>query len=504
MNTDQRSTSSQESFDPRSPVIVGVGQYLNRVDEGSEPVSPTDLILEAVGIAESDAGAALSSRAQVIACVRMLSWNYRDPGAIVAEALGTTDADTWYPSMGGNTPQMLLNRLAGRIMSGELDVGILCGAEAWYTRSSLKRSGDKPEWIRQDPDVEPTWGSEDTFEMGHPAEHARAIFQPTQTYPMFETALMHTSGLSSQDYMAEVGEMWAGFSEVAARNPYAWDREAFDSAEIITATPENRYIGWPYTKHMVSNPQVEMASALLICSAQAAEDAGVPRDQWVFVHSGSDCNDRIMSERDSFSSSPSIRVGTNKALELAGLGLDEVAHLDIYSCFPSAVGLFCSEMGIPPTSRPLTVYGGLCFAGGPWNNPVGHALASMTAVLREDPGSFGLVTANGGNVDKHSFGVLSTIPPTHGFRHDRPQEDVDAGPGREVLAEFEGEVTVETWTVMHDRENEPEQYLGSCLTTGGQRVWAATDGSDLMSEAMEVDLVGRPGILSSDGDLKLT
>ena len=113
-----------------------------------------------------------------------------------------------------------------------------------------------------------------------------------------------------------------------------------------------------------------------------------------------------MSERAGFTSSAAIGVAGNRALELAGVGIDDVAHLDVYSCFPSAVQLALRELGIDP-GRQLTVYGGLCFAGGPWNNPVGHAIASMVGVLRDDPGSRGLVTANGGNVEKHAFGVYS-------------------------------------------------------------------------------------------------
>jgi acetyl-CoA C-acetyltransferase len=508
MSTNHSHHRVTDSLDPRTPVIVGVGQFLNRVDQGAEPLSPVDLILEATKIAESDAGGALANRAEVIACVRMLSWRYQDPGALVAERLGS-NAATWYPSFGGNTPQMMLNRLAGQIQAGELGIGLLVGAEAWHTRTSHKRladgrSGDKPDWGTQDPSVVPTWGADDNFQMGGPAEHARGILQPTQVYPMFETALMHTSGLTPEEHLRSVGEMWAGFSEVAADNPNAWDRTAYSPEEIITATPENRYVGWPYTKHMVSNPAVDMASAVFICSVAAARDAGIPPEQWVFIHSGSDCKDRGISERHNFHHSPSITHGTDTALGLAGLDLAEVDHLDVYSCFPSAVGLFTRAFGLGGTQRQLTVYGGLCFAGGPWNNPVGHAIASMVGVLREDPGSHGMVTANGGHVDKHSFGVYSTSPPPDGFRHGSPQALIDAEPGRTVLQDYSGEVEVETWTVMHDRDNQPERYLGSCLTPGGERVWVSHDDPDLLKVATAEDLVGRHGRADSSGKLELT
>src|SRR6476469_1976065 len=168
---------------------------------------------------------------------------------------------------------------------------------------------------------------------------------------------------------------------------------------------------------MVSSRDLDAASATTLCSVAQAEAAGVPRDRWVFPWAGTDAKDPFLSERPSFTRSSAIGVAGRRALELAGVGIDEVAHLDVYSCFPSAVEIACTELVIS-LDRPLTVYGGLCFAGGPWNNPVGHAIATMVGVLRDDPDAVGLVTANGGNIQKHAFGVYSGRPPADGFRHE--------------------------------------------------------------------------------------
>ena len=496
------------SIDPRTPVIVGVGQFLNRVDRGAAAMEPTALMLETLRLAEADAGAPLAAHAGVVATVPLISWRYRDPARIVADAVGATGAQTWYPSMGGNTPGMLLNRLAGHIAAGELEVGLLTGGEAWSTRTHVKRSGQHLDWAKQDEGVAPDWGSDDKFVMGHPAELARAIVAPIQAYPMFETALMHTAlaespGLGIDGHLQTVGEMWALFSRVAADNPNAWRRESFTAAEILTATADNRYVGWPYTKRMVSNPDCDMATAIIVCSAGRAEAAGIPRDRWVFVHAGTDSKDRVMSERLAFDASPSIGTAGRRALDLAGVGLDDVAHLDVYSCFPSAVQLFCREFDLDLLDRQLTVYGGLCFAGGPWNNPVGHALATMVDVLRADAGALGFVTGNGGNVDKHSFTVLGTEPPAAGYRHERPQAEIDAQPGRVVLDAHEGAVTVEAWSVMHDRANQPERFHAACLTPGGDRVWAITHDPDVMAAAVSTDLGGAPATIDAEGHLYL-
>ena len=194
----------------------------------------------------------------------------------------------------------------------------------------------------------------------------------------------------------------------------------------------------------------------------------------------------------------------NRALELAGVSIDDVAHLDLYSCFPSAVQIAAKELAMPidqPLTRPLTVYGGLGFAGGPWNNPVGHALAAMVEVLRNDPGSLGLVTANGGNVEKHAFGVYSTDPPPGGFRHEEPQDEIDGFGRVSVLESYEGPATIEAWTVMHERDGSPIRAHAACRTPSGERVWGVTSVGDHMTRAIDEDLVGVGTIVGSDGGM---
>src|SRR5690606_39155070 len=249
------------------------------------------------------------------------------------------------------------------------------------------------------------------------------------------------------------------FSEVAAGNPHAWIQRAYTAEEIRTPTADNRMIGFPYTKLMNSNNAVEQGAGVILCSAERAEALGVPRDRWVFPHSGTDAHDHsFVSNRESLGRSPAMRLAGGRALELAGDGVDDLAHIDLYSCFPSAVEIAAHELGLA-LDRQLPVTGGLSFAGGPWNNYVMHSIATMADVLREDPGSVGLVSANGGFITKHAFGVYSTEPPADGFRHADVQDEVDALPARALCEEPDGDGTVEAWTVMHDRDGAPERAI---------------------------------------------
>jgi acetyl-CoA C-acetyltransferase len=328
--------------------------------------------------------------------------------------------------------------------------------------------------------------------MSHPAEVVAGIAMPVQVYPIFETALRAAAGRSPGDHLDHIAHLWAGFSAVAVGNEYAAVRDGFTADEIATPTSDNRWIGYPYTKWLVSNDRVDQAAGLVMCSVEKAELLGIPRDRWIFPLAGTDTAEPTVSLRQDLHRSPAMAVGGGRCLGLADVDIDDIAHLDIYSCFPSAVQIAATELGIG-LDRQLTVTGGLTFAGGPWNNYVGHSIATMVDVLRNDPGSLGLVTANGGLISKHAFGLYSTEPPASGFRHDSPQALVDTAPHRDVVTDHTGLVTVEAYTVMHSRDNEPERALVAALTEDGHRTWATSDDADVMALLVAEEGCGHPG-----------
>lgn len=481
-------------------MIIGVGQHLQRTDHGAAELSPAELMAESLRVALSDSSAdspdALGRSLGWIGAVPPLTWRYADAARPVAEAIGASSALTATCAMGGHSPNYLLGAAARSIASGDLDVAAITGGEAGRTRAGHRTTNFQPDWGTQGTDVAPDdFVGSANMVMAHDAEVAHSLFLPTAMYPLFETALRAATGRSIDDHQDVIGQLWAGYAAVAAANPNAWDRTAYSPDELITPTADNRWVGWPYTKHLVSNAQVDMGASVVIASAGAAAAAGVPVDRWVFVHAGTDAVDRLASERGSFTTSPAMRVAGGRTLELAGVTSSEIDFVDLYSCFPSAVQLAASELGID-TDRTLTTWGGLCFAGGPWNNPVTHALAATVDALRERgtdrDASTALVTANGGIVHKHSFVVLGTEPPPSGFAWESPQAEVDATE-EAVPVEMEptGDATIEAYTVMHNRENQPERAHAAVRLATGARAWALTDDTDTMVELMAAEGVGR-------------
>jgi len=196
-----------------------------------------------------------------------------------------------------------------------------------------------------------------------------------------------------------------------------------------------------------------------------------------------------------------MRLAGARALELAGKSASEIDHVDLYSCFPSAVEVAAAELGLPE-DRPLTVTGGLTFGGGPLNSYTLHAIARMVEVLREDRGSTGLVSGNGGWLAKHAFGIYSTGPPQDGFCYENLQEQVDAFPVREALVEWAGPVSVEAYTVAHSK-GKPRLAHVACLTDDGRRTWGTVEDPDVLDAMTREEFCGRRGHLDGQGKLRI-
>jgi acetyl-CoA C-acetyltransferase len=437
-----------------------------------------------------------------------LSWRYANPGLLVAERLGIEPRELALTVIGGNNPQTVVSRTALQIAAGELDVVLVAGAECTATRVAARRDPGRPvlPWTTQ-PDDTPApvvlgEGRDPVTEV----ELARGLDRPNRVFPLFENALRAAAGESVDEHQRVVSELWARLSAVAAGNPAAWSRRARTPEEIRAVSPSNQMVAFPYPKLMNANDRVDQGAALIVCSVEAARRAGVPRDRWVFPLSGADAHDHwFLSQRLDLRSSPAIRLAGRAALELAGAAIDDVAHLDLYSCFPCAVQIAAAELGVAvdDPARPVSVTGGLTFAGGPGNNYVTHSIATMARRLRATPGSLGLVTGLGWYATKHAVGVWSTDPPQHGFRHARPQEAVDATARRTSAPDFEGDATVETYTVVHDRDGAPEHAVLALLTGDGRRTWGTVSDPDAMSSLEEREGCGRRARLGPDGRAEL-
>ena len=491
---------------------MGAGQVLERPHPDVALVDrpePVELMARALEAATDDCGPAgvgqrLFRQAGSLRVMFPLSWPYANPAALVAQRLGIEPPEMALSAIGGNSPQSLAAVSAASIAAGELDVVLLTGAECIATRVAARRDPERPvlPWTTQPPTTPApvVYGIE--REPVTDFEKSRGLDRPLRVFPLFATALRAAAGMGVNEYQVYVSELWSRFSEVAAGNPFAWTQRDVSAEEIRTVTDSNRMVSYPYPKLMNANDRVDMGAALVMCSLQTARDAGVPDDNMVFPVSSADAHDHwFLSHRHDLASSPAIRYAARAVLQAARVTAEDVAHVDLYSCFPCAVQIGAAEIGLAldDPNRPLTVTGGLGFAGGPGNNYVTHSLATMARVLRSDPGSLGLVTGLGWYATKHSVGLWSSAPPAHPFAVLDPQADVDALGQRSAGSDVEGDVTVEAYTVVHDRDGRPELGILALMSGDGRRSWGNVTDTDTLAFLMEEEGCGRKAKLHADG-----
>jgi acetyl-CoA C-acetyltransferase len=298
-----------------------------------------------------------------------------------------------------------------------------------------------------------------------------------------------------------MGRLFSRFTQVAAENPYAWFPEAHTPEEITAVTSENRMICFPYPKRMNAIMSVNQSASVIMTSVSAARAFGIPQDLWIYLWGGGDAMEDpwFVSERPNFHSSPSMSCAARAALTKAGVTMDEVDFLDLYSCFPCAVQIACDELGISEDDpRPLTVTGGLPYAGGPASNYSMHAIATMMGKLRAAPEAKGLVTGNGMYLSKHSAGVYSGTPKVpSSLTEVSSDEAAPAGEALTVALEAEGRGVIETYTVLHDYDGAPETGIVMGRLEDGRRFLAHTpQDRSLLEGLMTEEAIGRSGILT--------
>ena len=474
----------------RTPVIASVGQSIER----EEIVTPVDLAERAAETLLEEVPR-LRERIERLTTVAVsFSPIGAAPSTELAARLGLHGVRCELTTPGGHTPQWAVTRAAADIEKGELGAALIVGAEATRSMRAADPGADFLDPATSGRGAPETSDAQVGLELGgmvSKAEQAAGLVRPAEIYPMFESALAHAAGRSPAEQREHLGRILARFTAVAAENPYAWFREKLDASQISTPSADNRLTAEPYTKRMNSFPNVDLGSALLVCSLDVAQAAGAA-DGSIFVWGGATNSDGAPAERIDLGSSAAIRAASQAIFEAAGVGVDEVGCFDLYSAFPSAFQVAAAALGIvTDDARGLTLTGGMPFFGGPGNNYPSHAIASLVGKLRE-VGGLGLVAANGGYLSKHSLGLYGSSPPPQGFHASdtaAAQARIDEASLNSVI-EATGEARVEGGTVVYARDGSVASAPIIARLDDGRRIVALAEPSILAGLAGE-SLVGR-------------
>jgi len=448
-----------------TPVLVGVGQFVERIDAVDyKGLSAVQIAAEAARAALHDALSveALVSEIDDIATTRTFEDSMPVPPVFgktrnfpraVAKSIGASPRHALWAKAGGNSPQRLVNEAMERLASGASKLVLIAGAEAISSARYLSKQGQTRDW-RDDTGgsvIDEGWGLK-----GMVSQYTRAhgLLSAATSYALFENARRTRLGLTPEQYALEMGRLFAPFTHVAASNPYASTQQTARSPEeLVTVDAQNRMIASPYPQRVIARDQVNQGAALLLTTVGHASALGIPEGKWVYLHSYCDLSEQDILDREDLSQSPAARLASDAALTAAGISSADIRFFDFYSCFPIPVfNVAVDHFGLSPEDpRGLTVTGGLPYFGGPGNNYSMHAIAGMAERLRANPQTYGFVGANGGVMSKYSAGVYSTTPkswkPCDSTVH---QARIDSLPAPTLASRPNGPARVETFTVSYE------------------------------------------------------
>src|SRR4051812_39091486 len=461
----------------RIPVIVGVGEISDRPADLKSGLEPLALLEQALRRAEQDSGGKLLGEIQSLDVVNFLSWRYHDPATELSARLGIAPKHSFYGPVGGESPIRYLHEAAQRIARGECSVAAVCGAEAQSTATKAQRTGVELPWTPFAHDVpEPKRGA--AFQK--PMAVKLGVFRPVTVYPFYEAATSAHWRQTPREAMAESGQLWSTFSEVASQNPNAWIKRRYASEEITTPSPDNRLIAWPYTKLMVANPTVNMGGAVLLTSLAKARAAGIAEDRLIYVWGGASAEEqRDYLIRDQFIQSHPQNAVLEAVMDLAGGDGKAFDAIELYSCFPCVPKMARRTLGLGDDVRP-TVTGGLTFFGAPLNTYMTHAACAMVRRVR-DGAKLGLLYGQGGFVTKHHALVVSKAPPRAALAQESSVQG-EADRNKRAVPDFVtqpgGKGKVESFTVLYGRGGDVEHGVVMLRSEDDRRTLARIPASD--------------------------
>lgn len=516
---------SSTSVAPNTPVIVGIGFHQERNDDPTQCSEAYQLMVRAIRNAADDALSSLVARHSSLVgkgpasheqqatsndllgqlesiSVLQGMWQYRNPGKLVAEALGCPQARSIVSDLGvlQLTP---FDDLCRAIAAGEQDLGVVTGGEAQY-RALRAMITQQPAPDTEQPESTPRpevhLGSQDPF--CSDLEGRRGLNMPAEHFAIIESALRHAKGMSIEQHRNHVAELYSSFSEVAAANPHAWRREAVSAADIRDASPKNPMLAFPYTKRHCSQWNVNHGVAILVCSARKAEELDLDPAAWIFPVAAVESRHVVVlaQQRRLHSHLGTVLCG-ERALALANATAEDVSAAELYSCFPAAIQSFAYDLKLEDVC-PLTVTGSMAFSGGPFNHFSIEGLARMVEVLRSGDSArrrIGMVSNLSGIFGKQGCVVLSNLPGAGGYRY----EDITSTVAEKdrplpLNEDYAGPATIVGYTVVFSREN-PSHAIAICDTPAGERTVARCEVPALLELMTREEFCGRVIEVESDG-----
>ncbi|MFX1571638.1 MAG: hypothetical protein ACFFB0_02735 [Promethearchaeota archaeon] len=483
------------------PIIIGAAQFTQHKGT-SKPLDPLSLMAKTSKMAIDDSKSKkLVEYIDAVYMINIISWSYEDGPVELSTRLGIKPIKKVYLPEGGHSPQMLVNRAANDISSGEFRCILVTGGEAAYSIFKTFQNQPPPYWPER---KIPKYIEKKAWEYTNKVERKYGMINAPLTYAILETALRASSGRNPQKHNKYLGKLFEHFSKHASNNPYSWTQENYTAEEIITAFPENRYIDYPYTKRMCANVFVDQSASLLITSEELAKTLNIDHKKWIYVMGGADLyNIPHVTQRPKLDNSPAVKEATRIALRQAGLKLKDIDKFDLYSCFPSIVEIIMNELEIKEDDpRDLTITGGLPYFGGPLSFYSLHSIINAVDLIRKNRSLKIFIVANGGYNTKLSVGIYGSEPPVIPWGTHKDQE-IQQSILKDALPEpvemANGKLVIDGYSIKYDRSGQPEKAIFIGTLQNGKRALAIIkSGLDINLNLEAQELVGKTCIIEYD------
>lgn len=506
------SSKSNSDIPDNTPIIVGAGQYTQRIASGQEPLlsAPMDLAATASRLALKDAGGSLQAEdINSIAVSRLFSdsapaWACPfgasdNPPESIARRIGATPQQRIYGTIGGTQPLQLMAELFSSIARGEIDCALLAGAEAIANQRHAQRNSLTLDWSEQ---FDLPLDSRMDSDLGAaPAELLSGMYLPVHYYALIENHRAWLQHNSPQQHRAQMADLFSPLSQIASHNPYSYRPQAYSAERLLCMDKNNYPVSLPYSKLLVAQDAVNQSAALILCSAGKARECGINPAQWTFLQGYAEGSDHYLLQRQNPGTSESMRKVIEKTLESASVTAEEFDLIDIYSCFPCAVEAACDVLRLPiDGSKALSVTGGLPYFGGPGNNYSMHALAEMTARLR-GTSQRALVTANGGVLSKHAAAALANYPADEianplNMNSIEPYIVSQKSIPSVAICDTPEAGTVISYTIIYERKKD-DLAVVMAETAEGKRFLAHSTQREIVEEIKQASPAGRPVNITS-------
>ena len=455
----------------RIPVIIGVGEYMERPARPDDSLEPRDMMAKALNIANEDCGGAALGQIDKLNVIMPMSWKYSNLAGTLCETLNITPQQASLGPSGGQLPLHYLHEAAKDISEGRSEIAAIVGGEAQYSLVSAQRAGQMPPWTPFASDG-PNWA--EAPGAIHPLSMAMGLYLPLNIYPLFEAATAAHWGQTPEQADRETGQILSRSSTIAASNPKSWGPVGLSDTDILTATPKNRIVAWPYTKSMVASMNVNQSAAIIITSLAKARDMGIAEERCVFITQGAGANEPAdFLARANYYESPAQEAVLN-ALKTADSATEAA---ELYSCFPVVPKMARRILG-RNVETPSTVTGGMSFFGAPLNNYMTHAACAMVRKIREGQPS-GLLYGQGEFVTKHYGLRLSKTAqdPELLFAHGNTQSAADDSRGDvpDIIENADGAAVIETFAIPSNRDGSPSHGVIMARMESGARTLAHVD-----------------------------